>query len=343
MERHPFIVTMRAYLDGIQSTVGQATLRERESKLLYLFEVMLELRLSPDPRTMDKEEIDALVLWMRERNLGLAYQAKLWQYVRGLLAFVGNNILEVMKARGQWRPPKRAYRPVTVKDDSWFSATVARLANETGWRPRMVLAATAIYYHTGLRPKELRLAALKDLDLQRWILTVLHPKGEGAWAVDGEQVRLFPEVRPFVLDYIGFRAARVRQLDIDPAGVDGFQLPRIVFIDEEYGINWWVTFWTNFVRANKIREITESPFAMPSRVRRTLATVGETSMGSLEFAVILRTGERVPCWYSGYSSFIQLPAPHRPADILDVEVGRGLVVREEAVLVEPDFVWCVYR
>ncbi len=136
------IITMRAYLDGIQSTVGIATLREREAKLLYLFEVMLELRLSPDPRTMDKDEIDALVMWMRERNLGLAYQAKLWQYVRGLLAFVGNNILDVMKARGQWKPPKRAYRPVTVKDDSWFSATVARLANETGWRPRMVLAAS---------------------------------------------------------------------------------------------------------------------------------------------------------------------------------------------------------
>jgi len=161
MERHPFIVTMRAYLDGIQSTVGIATLRERESKLLYLFEVMLELRRSPDPRTMDKEEIDALVLWLRERKLGLAYQAKLWQYIRGLLAFVGNNILDVMKARGQWKPPKRAYRPVIVKDDRWFSATIESLADQTGWRPRMVLAATAIYYHTGLRPKELRLAAPK--------------------------------------------------------------------------------------------------------------------------------------------------------------------------------------
>src|SRR5439155_863954 len=88
MERHPYVVAMRAYLDGIQSTVSKATLRERESKLLYLFEVMLELRLGTDPRTMDKEEIDGLVRWMRERNLGLAYQAKLWQYMRGLLAFV---------------------------------------------------------------------------------------------------------------------------------------------------------------------------------------------------------------------------------------------------------------
>jgi integrase/recombinase XerD len=220
MERHPYIVTMHAYLDGIRSTVGQATLRERESKLLYLFEVMLELRLSTDPRTMDKEEIDALVLWMRERNLGLAYQAKLWQYLRGLFAFVGNNILDVMKARGQWRPPKRAYRPVTVKDDSWFSATVARLANETGWRPRMVLSATAIYYHTGLRPKELRLAALRDFDLGRWSLTVQHPKGEGTWAVEGETVRLFPNVRPFVLDYLDNRLARLHELGLDPASTE---------------------------------------------------------------------------------------------------------------------------
>src|SRR3989442_9206702 len=220
MERHPFIVTMRAYLDGIQSTVGRATLRERESKLLYLFEVMLELRLSTDPRTMDKEEIDALVLWMREKNLGLAYQAKLWQYLRGLLAFVGNNILDVMKARGQWRPPKQAYRPITVKDDGWFAAIVSKLANETDWRPRMVLAATAIYYHTGLRPKELRLAALRDLDLRRWTLMIRHPKGEGSWAVEGEVVRLFPNVRPFALDYLDNRLDRLSQLRLDPASTE---------------------------------------------------------------------------------------------------------------------------
>src|SRR2546426_1067384 len=220
MERHPYVVAMRAYLDGIQSAVGPTTLRERESKLLYLLGVMLELRLHTDPRTIDKEEIDALVLWMRERNLALAYQAKLWQYLRGLFAFVGNGILHVMKARGQWRPPKRAYRPITVKDDGWFAAIVSKLANETDWRPRMVLAATAIYYHTGLRPKELRLAALRDLDLRQWTLLVQHPKGEGSWAVEGEGVRLFPDVRPFVLNYLDSRLARLRELGLDPASAE---------------------------------------------------------------------------------------------------------------------------
>ena len=220
MDRHPYIVAMRAYLDGIRSTVGEATLRERESKLLYLFGVMLELRLCTDPRDIGKDEIDALVLWMRKKNFGLSYQAKLWQYLRGFLAFVGNNIVDTLRIRGQWKWPKHEYRPVIVKDDRWFSATISRLAHATGWRSRMVLAATAIYYHTGLRPKELRLAGLSDLDLQRWTLTVRHPKGEGTWAADGERVRLFPDVRPLVLDYLGSRKTRIRELDLDPGKVE---------------------------------------------------------------------------------------------------------------------------
>jgi len=204
----------------MQVVQGRSTRGPTRPALTNLFEIMPELRLSTDPRDIDKEEIDTLVMWMREKNLGLSYQAKLWQYLRGFLAYVGNNILDAMKARGQWKPSKRAYRPVTVKDDGWFSGTVSRLANETGWRPRVVLAATAVYYHTGLRPKELRLTALRDLDLQRWTLTIRHPKGEGSWAVDGERVRLFPDVRPFVSDYLAFRATRLCQLGIDPANVE---------------------------------------------------------------------------------------------------------------------------
>lgn len=125
--------------------------------------------------------------------------------------------------------------------------------------------------------------------------------------------------------------------------VDGFELPRVTFIDEGYGLKWWVGFWTRFVRADKVVEINESPFAMPPDIRRRLASVGETSMSSLEFRVTLRSGKCVPCWYSGFSSFIELPPPDEPSDIVDVEVDRGLVHGEPAVLTEPDFVWCVYK
>ncbi len=247
MERHPYIVALRAYLDDIEATLAKSSFRERESKLLYLFEVMLRLRLDPDPRTIDKEEIDALVMWMRERGLGLSYQAKLWQHLRGFLAFTGNNVLDLMKARGQWKPPTRVYRPVIVKDDAWFSTTVSKLANEAGWRPRMVLAATALYYHTGLRPKELRLVALRDVDLGRWTLTIRHPKGEGAWAVEGEKVRLFPSVRPFLQEYLVSRLARIREIGLASEVVEP------LFPNENGGYysepGWRMARWKTFQKA----------------------------------------------------------------------------------------------
>lgn len=124
---------------------------------------------------------------------------------------------------------------------------------------------------------------------------------------------------------------------------DSFVLPRVIFIDEEYILKWFTSFPGHFVRGDKVKEIFESPFRMPTAICDQLAAVGETSMSSLEFWIILRNGERVPCWYGGYNPFIELSRQNRPNDIVDVEIGRRSVVGEEAVLAEPDFVWCVYK
>jgi hypothetical protein len=125
--------------------------------------------------------------------------------------------------------------------------------------------------------------------------------------------------------------------------IDGFKLPRVIFIDEEYVLKWHLGFWTGFVGADKVVDVSDSPFKMPPPVLRKLASEGETSMNSLEFRITLKDGKRLPCWYSGYNPFIELPQPYEPASIVDVEVGRGLVVLEAAVLADPDFVWCVYQ
>lgn len=125
---------------------------------------------------------------------------------------------------------------------------------------------------------------------------------------------------------------------------DGFVLPRVIYLDDEYILKWFVSgFPSPFVRADKVRDIIESPFRMPEAICDRLAAVGETSMSSLEFWIVLRGGERMPCWYGGYNPFIELPQPYRPEDIVDVEISRGSVVREEAALPEPDLVWCVYK
>jgi len=190
------------------------------------------------------------------------------------------------------------------------------------------------------------------------------PSWQGAklvesWPRDSIEFRSLPEARRRAFEEKGLfppsllEATLIAKLHrIEPAErnarpalvtlADGFVLPRVIFADEDYVFRWHTPFWRNFVRADKVFGIEESPFKMPIPVLTKLMSIGETSMSTLEFRVLLRNGDRVPCCYSGYNPFIEMPPPHRPTDIAEVEIGRGLVAGEEAVLDEPDFVWCVY-
>jgi len=67
----------------------------------------------------------------------------------------------------------------------------------------------------------LRLADLRDLDTNRWVFRVMHPKGEGEpWAKIGAEVDIEDEAtRILVLDYLVAREKHLRDLGFDPKGV----------------------------------------------------------------------------------------------------------------------------
>ncbi len=66
---------------------------------------------------------------------------------------------------------------------------------------------------------DVQLAGIDDFDMNLWVLTVEHSKGEGSWAVGGEEVRIFPDFRQYVLNYLSARDAHLRQLGLDPKRV----------------------------------------------------------------------------------------------------------------------------
>ena len=51
-----------------------------------------------------------------------------------------------------------------------------------GWTGSICRGMVALYFGTGLRPSELRLAELRDLDIKKARIFVRHPKGEDNWA-----------------------------------------------------------------------------------------------------------------------------------------------------------------
>lgn len=225
MGRYPFLTATDAYLRFVRPYIAESTFAVRRRGLRYLARTFEDLGArgmlrTTNPVLFGEAEIGAFVAWMRERRLGLDYQAKLIVHLRALLVFVGNPIMDRVKASKIVHLPNRAEKPIHVKDDAWYEDAMRKLESLSNWGGTAIRFALAFYYHTGLRVKELRLARLADLDTARWTLTIEHPKGEGAWASAGERIAIFPSVRPHVLDYLDARARRLRDLGLEPEAVE---------------------------------------------------------------------------------------------------------------------------
>lgn len=65
-------------------------------------------------------------MWKPERGFGLAYQVKLWQYIRGPGHF-GSGVLDRVRARRDLEPPRISRTVPKVKDEGWFRDAMGRL------------------------------------------------------------------------------------------------------------------------------------------------------------------------------------------------------------------------
>jgi len=70
--------------------------------------------------------------------------------------------------------------------------------------------------HVGLRPGELRKAALRDMDTRKWVFFVAYPKGKGIY---GEEARLpVPDVlKPYVLEFLVERERMLKSKGMEHA------------------------------------------------------------------------------------------------------------------------------
>jgi integrase len=134
-----------------------------------------------DPRHFEREHIQQLLRYMRAKGLDPASQAKILQELKNLLVFCKNHVMDEMKADGV-KFPKPGRKPINVISDKDLGRIFSAVKGMEGWRGTMARGMIALYFATAARPKELRLAHLDDLDLERMTLLVRHPKGEGSWA-----------------------------------------------------------------------------------------------------------------------------------------------------------------
>jgi len=104
-------------------------------------------------------------------------------------------------------PKRRAnrYDPVSIADQS----RILNKAEEAkDWRVRQAYALVVLCLSTGLRPKEVRLCNVGDLDTASWRIRAIHVKGEDTYG-QAREIPIDPRGRSTIKRYLAKRAEMI--------------------------------------------------------------------------------------------------------------------------------------
>jgi len=215
--RYPWLTYSKRFLS--ETAYAASTRRWMARTLDYTHRVFQALKRegivsTTNPAKLTAKDITTFVRWMnaedglRKRPLSPVGQTKLLQPMSVLLRYVGNPVMDTMKARGALRMPRAESGPLPSPSDSAVQEIVRRLQQVAasgdvyalGVFGHVVFAAFA-----GVRLKEVRLATRGDVRVGYWELDVRHPKGENRWAAK-RVATIVPPGRQPVQDYLDLRA-----------------------------------------------------------------------------------------------------------------------------------------
>lgn len=221
MGRYPWDECVKAFQASVRVYYSETTRRNMERALRVVGQAFTELKAecvatTTNPKKFVTGDIEAFLEWMRVRptehglGLGPTTQANYILYLRNLLRWVGNPVIEQMRALHYVKFPRKVPSQVTVLPEARVEELRARLKDMPGWKGHVSRFLVAVYAYSGLRRSELRRAGLGDIDTSRWTIDVVHPKGENRWASAGASVILLP-AREAVTEFLEARRAYLDQ------------------------------------------------------------------------------------------------------------------------------------
>jgi integrase len=206
--RFPLLTVARKYLMRRVGILAESTIEEQDRKFRYLDKVFRELKadqrvLTADPKRMSREDIQAFLVWLNEKDLDPGYRSKLIGLLDKVMTFVGNPIIKQMKAEGE-HLPTAVPKDLTSLDEADVRRLLGGADRMKGWTGEVARMLTAFLLATGLRPSELRQADLDDLDVRNWTFRVRHPKGRNRYAKQ-RQIVVLPQGRATTLLFLEAR------------------------------------------------------------------------------------------------------------------------------------------
>ncbi len=240
MGKYPFTVTVNQVLRDTDPWYSQSTRDERRRKFKRVHKIVQELRAAgkittTSPKNMTEQDVIQFIGWCKER-LDNATSAKYLRYLQEVLQKAGNASLESVRLRRKRDFPRATAKEIrTLALDVLDQLLYGDWALEDPHWDSTAKAALVLYSHTGMRPSELRLSRLKDLNLARMEIKVSQPKGHGSWASGEERAPIMPGAAPALKAYLEERAKSLEILGLDPATVE----PLFAYIDRDGKPAFW--------------------------------------------------------------------------------------------------------
>lgn len=186
-----------------------STAIERECKLRQIGKELDRLKASgqvstTDPRHLSEKDVLAFARHIRSWDPGV--QKAMLSLMKGYLGFFKNHAIEDLIESGELHIPRPAVKPVRYIEQDDLAEIFRTVDAMRGWTGTCARGLTALYFGTGVRPSELRLAELRDLDMRKEELYVRHPKGLGNWASPVWVKIIRGDVLPMVDRYLDERA-----------------------------------------------------------------------------------------------------------------------------------------
>lgn len=203
--RDPFLTAVRPYLDSIRPYYNPGTVMRIERNFRTVNRDLWALRRSKKiavvkPAALTEHEIGALLLRWRERGLDPGYQRRLLGVLEPFLSYCGNATLAKLRLDPRLRLMRSVEKPIDVLSPADLDRLRRAAEALPAWDGIVARFLVAFLPATGLRPKEIRLARVADVDMKRWRILVSHPKGEGSWAAP-DYAPILPSAREATVDF----------------------------------------------------------------------------------------------------------------------------------------------
>ena len=216
----PFVTACNNLLRETEPYYAESTHAERKRKFRRVGEILTDLKAhgrisTTSPKKLTESDIGEFVRWLKE-NVDATTGAHYLKFLDEILQSVGNNVVTRLKVKRRNLLPKVSAKSIrTIPADSLEVLLSGDYCLDDNWWNSVGRTAITLCSHSGLRPSELRLAKLKDLDLSRMEITVSCPKGMKRWTNGTEASPVMNGCELALEAYLKKRDEMLREAGID--------------------------------------------------------------------------------------------------------------------------------